>query len=245
MSKRNNNIQIPALSVNLTKLRSQFRLTQEEMAEKLSELSGGLCSITGVTLASYEQGNRLPSLNVLYWICKLFNVSLDALLDLKPSNEPYLTEPEQEDVVDVIPQCGRRINTKDLYKYDTLPVYVKSTDHSIGEGWAVLDYPNRRFIFSTGIYPYSQKIEVYAYPPKESKYMNGKALTPLTLPEVLNQTIVWVDMLGTEPYTSGKYNGWYRHNEDRSALVNISNSLTLLYGGIGIAFNAYNIEHKI
>lgn len=245
MSKKNNNIQIPALSVNLTKLRSQFRLTQDELVEKLIDLSGGLCSITGVTLAAYEQGNRLPSLNVLYWICKLFNISFDTLLGLSPSGEPYLTENAvPEDDADVIPQCGRRINAKDLYKYDTLPVYVKTTDYSIGEGWAVFDYPNKRFIFSTGIYPYSQKVEVYAYPPKESQYMNGKTLTPLTLTQVLNESIVWVDMLGAEPYTSGRYNGWYKHNEDHSALINVSNSLTLLYGGIGIAFNAYKIEYK-
>lgn len=245
MATKSNDSTIPSLSINLTHLRSKVRLTQEEFAERLSEISGGACVISSQTIAAFEQGRRTPTTTILYWICKCFNMSFDALLGLHPSDEPQESAPlKQPDTEDVIPQCGRKINAKDLYKYDKLPVYVKAPDNSFREGWAILDYPSKRFIFSTYMCSYNPRMEIYAYPPKESAYFNGQLLTPLTIPQVQNLPIVWVEMLNADPFIAGRYNGWYRHNEDKSALVNVSNSLVLLYSGLGISYNAYNIDSK-
>lgn len=58
---------------NLKDLRNNSNLTQSEIAKKLN--------ITQGTYGNYELGNREPNFDVLLQISKLFNISIDLLLN--------------------------------------------------------------------------------------------------------------------------------------------------------------------
>ena len=49
---------------------------------------------------------------------------------------------------------------------------------------------------------------------------------------------VWVEMITSDSNISARYNGWYRHNEDRSCLIS-GLGLTLPYDGLGVSYYAY------
>lgn len=229
------------LSTNLTKLRASLQLTQEQFAAKLVEGTDGIIKISPLTISAYESGERIPTTVNLYWIAKVFHVSVDTLLGLD-NQEVSGTMPAEKEAVDgdpVIPDYGQRIRVKDLIKYDKMPVYVKSPDKSFREGWAIVAYNDERLVFSDRWYPFSSQVEIYTYPPKNSEYISGRRLAPLTYKDCISAKLVWVELLGADPYVEGQYKGWYVHNETHTALINQANGLTLPYTGIGISYNAY------
>ena len=60
------------LSVQIANLRTQNRLTQAQLAKKLC--------ISASALGMYEQGRRVPSLELLVKMAQYFHVSLDYLI---------------------------------------------------------------------------------------------------------------------------------------------------------------------
>lgn len=65
---------------NLTYLRKYNKMTQLELAEKLN--------YSDKAISKWENGESVPSVEVLYKLSKIYNVSLDSLVGEKPTNEP-------------------------------------------------------------------------------------------------------------------------------------------------------------
>ena len=65
-------------SENLKKLRKQFHLSQQELADRLN--------IGRSTLANYEQGKREPNFETLELFCDFFNVDMNILLSENSQN---------------------------------------------------------------------------------------------------------------------------------------------------------------
>ena len=55
-------------------LRRQQKLTQEELAEQLS--------ISASFMGHLERGSRIPSVETIVRLCKLYHASADAILDV-------------------------------------------------------------------------------------------------------------------------------------------------------------------
>ena len=66
-------------SEKFKKLRQAYGLTQVKMADKLN--------VSASAIGMYEQGRRKPDSDMLKKICKVFNVSVDYLLDVTVNNE--------------------------------------------------------------------------------------------------------------------------------------------------------------
>lgn len=66
-------------SEKFKKLRQAYGLTQVKMADKLN--------VSASAIGMYEQGRRKPDSEMLKKICKVFNVSVDYLLDVTVNNE--------------------------------------------------------------------------------------------------------------------------------------------------------------
>ena len=60
------------LSIQLINLRKQNKLSQSQLAKELN--------ISASALGMYEQGRRMPSLDILVRISEYFHVSLDYLI---------------------------------------------------------------------------------------------------------------------------------------------------------------------
>lgn len=70
---------------NLTYLRKYNKMTQLELAEKLN--------YSDKAISKWENGESVPSVEVLYKLSKIYNVSLDSLVGEKPTNEPAVITP--------------------------------------------------------------------------------------------------------------------------------------------------------
>lgn len=60
------------LSYRITQLRRSIGLNQSELAQKLH--------LSPSTIGMYEQGRRVPNVDILIQMSRIFNVSLDYLL---------------------------------------------------------------------------------------------------------------------------------------------------------------------
>ena len=70
---------------NLTYLRKHNKMTQLELAEKLN--------YSDKAISKWENGESIPSVEVLCKLSKIYNVSLDSLVGEKASNEPVVVTP--------------------------------------------------------------------------------------------------------------------------------------------------------
>lgn len=230
------------LSSNLSKLRASLKMSQEQFANTLRKETDGNIDLSPITISAYESGERVPPTINLYWIARVFRVSVDALLGLSADGDITGVVPERKDnntPIPVVPDYGLKIRVKDLEKYDRQPVYVKSTDKEFRDGWAIVSLKRRTLVFSDFQCSFSSHLEYYNYPPKDAEYISAKGLAPLTYSALVNNSIVWVEMLSGDGYIKGQYNGWYVHNENHTALINKANGLVLPYAGIGVSYNAF------
>ncbi len=66
-------LNLETIGSKITKLRKEFKLTQLELAEKIY--------VTPQAVSKWEKGKSIPSIEVLIELTKLFNISIDYLLD--------------------------------------------------------------------------------------------------------------------------------------------------------------------
>jgi transcriptional regulator with XRE-family HTH domain len=79
-----------SVSENMKHLRKRFKITQNELAERLK--------ISPSTVAMYERGYREPNIEMLQKMADIFSVDINYLLGYKPKDnpteEPKLTDGE-------------------------------------------------------------------------------------------------------------------------------------------------------
>lgn len=228
----------------LAQLRANAHLSQRELAAALSEVMGtdSSESISSITISAYERGNRMPIVNTLIAIATYFNVSLDYLTGLDERSEiKKVNDTPQKDLPFVEPDI--LIGVREYKKYHNNPVYVMTpNEKNLRNRWGILDYEKRRIVFTDLILPLTPDLKLFQYKPIEAQYLDVSFKQPLTIAPLCEATKpVWCEMLNGDSYIKGLYNGWYRHNENHTALINENNGLVLPYGGCGISYNAYSL----
>lgn len=95
------------LSENLKRIRKKSGYTQQEIAERLS--------VAQATVANYERGVRIPDIDTLIELSKIFGVSMDELIgvqthpDRKPSDSSRW-ERAMDQYADMSPEEQKRID---------------------------------------------------------------------------------------------------------------------------------------
>lgn len=229
----------------LSNERAKKGLTQKEVVEGIAALISDSADekLSPLTYAAYEQGQRLPSSTTLYMIALFFNASIDYLLGLTDEKIPVKTDTGEGDCPIFDP--GVIIAPRDYSKHHNRPVYIVGPSNAFEDKWGILDYENNQILCSDATYELSPIFKLYALPPLESLYPNRMLKNPLTYSQLMDVNnrdgVFWVNMLTSDKFVQGKYNGWYVHNEDASALINRENSLVLSYTGIRKAYNVYKL----
>lgn len=80
-----------SLSLKVKALRESSALTQEELAFK--------CDVSWRTISNLERGLVIPDLVMLYNISRIFNVSIDSLLDLNISDNKSRSRLDKEQYI--------------------------------------------------------------------------------------------------------------------------------------------------
>ncbi len=223
----------------LALLREQAGYGQEEFAVRFSEYINASKFYKGVTVSAWETGRKTPSINSLKQMCSFFNVTSDYLLGL--SDDPGQSGGSNEKSDNHL-SPSTLIRKKDYSSYDQEPVFIVFPNKEFENCWGLMDFPKQRMITSSHIFQFGAvKYELYNYFPLNEKAANYKQHRPLSMMQLLNAKKVYVGMVSAEAKIRAKYDGWYRHNEDRTFLVN-SLGLVLPYDGLGISYNAYSAE---
>lgn len=222
-------------------LRKKKKFTQAGLCEGLKKVHPAVGNITSINISSYESGARMPSVEKLIAFSIFFGVTVDYLLGVSDTPVNEATLESSEDSLNNLPVPDTLIKQAELSKFHEMPVFVVAPDMEIHNRWALLDYFNKRLVFSNEIYPLSDRLKLYCHVPLSSAYAEYNLPKPLSFTQLWDHELLWIEAMSPDRQIKGKYSGWYRHNEDKSALVNCSNGLALPYTGLGISFNAYDL----
>lgn len=93
------------------------KVTQSDLGERISEMLGEENPISGSSIAQWEKGTSLPTLDKLAAVCSILRVQSDTLLQLaEPSSRPpeflahaaALPEPLQEALLQIVSHLAEK-----------------------------------------------------------------------------------------------------------------------------------------
>lgn len=230
-------------------------LTQGKLAVLIADTGKRARPYTIGTISQWELGRKKPSLDTLKAIADVLGVSFFYLTGAASSMDPNakpdpVPETEEESTAKgrEIPRTvkSEKIPLIDYAYYDKKPVFVVFPNKEFVDQWGILDM--KRKVVSTlvgkisllnhtiSLFPY----ETYAYPAYKKRVAK-----PIPMANLDSAHQVWIEMNSSDDAVRNLYNGWYIHNQNHSALINIANNLVLSYAGYGVAYRAYNEPYDI
>lgn len=235
---RKNNI----LGTRLRMARIDANMSQEELTYHLQEYLDQPEPLSVLAISAYENGTRLPHITTIVGFSKILDVSVDYLVgadSVKYRKKPIKFSNEENDENEPIPEFDLLIRRQNYEVYDGYPVFVKSSSELISDRWGILDYNNKQIVFKEKKIPLHTDMKLYRMKPLNASYIDYTTSKPLNMHRLLSEKIMWVIPFAVDDLAVEKYKGYYRHNEEHSMLINITNGLTLPYTGLGISYNAF------
>ena len=218
----------------------QTESDQNKFAARLSELTGKPLSVTSVSL--WLTGRRNIPRKYAPYIAEIFGVTEAYLFGF--TSDPHST------IVEEIPEGDEtfyEIIPSQLYAYEGKPVYITFGAFEHEDGWAIYNRKRQLFIFQddtlkeTTIKKIGAKIYVRDISDLRDPLIHRKALDYRGLMEAKEG--VYIIMNTSNVAIRNLYNGWYRHNENHTALIN-KEGLALPYEGLKKAYQAYTYNEK-
>lgn len=224
----------------LALLRHEKGLTQQELANVLSELESRAKSYSLLSVSGWESGDKYPSMNTVITMCEYFNVSADYLLGFTddPRNNNVVSAAKPDAESDQHPNY--LVTYNNLKAFHKEPIYVVFNDKSAEDSWGIYDAVKNRIVFSNQFLYITKELNCtyYAKIPDELASPKYNLKKRLTMGQLIKAKKVWVEMRTTSDFVRAQYNGWYRINETGTCLIN-SMGLTLTFDGLNISYSAY------
>ena len=242
------------LGTRIASARKAKGYTQGQLATLIADTGRRSHPYTIGAISQWELGRKKPSIDTLKSIADVLGVSLFYLTgatgSMDPNAKPEQIEEESEPVPkgQEVPRTvkSEKIPLVDYIYYDKKPVFVVFPNKEFADQWGILDM-KRKVIsalvgkisllnHSVSLFPY----EVYSYPAYKKRVAK-----PIPMANLDKAHQVWIEMNSSDDAVRSLYNGWYIHNQNHTALINISNNLILTYSGYGVAYRAYNEPYDI
>lgn len=225
------------IATRLTSARKKIDMTQGQFADEISEIVGDK-KISCSLISSWENGRRNIPTKYVDAIAEILGVTKEYLYGL--TDDATSREIDNE-----IKISKSEIPYEDLCKYDRLPVYVEFIDYSHEGGWGIyikhenyIMLPDFIFKVGTGERTKHKNVRFYIMAP-EYIIPNINGRISMDYAKMMNRKKVFVKMNTADPAIRNKYNGWYRHNEDHTALINAV-GYVLPYEGLNVSYSAYS-----
>lgn len=252
-----NPIKERVIPMRIVILREKMGLKQTEFVEALNE-KYDICNLSVSSISTWETGRRPISLKYVPILMDFFNVSRAYLYGLVDDEHKELSDIEIAEIINGVninsapsgQEQGRNImdkfeiSSKDLFKFHMCPVYVEFPVLYGINGWAIYDDCQKEFTFpdrkvsTSYFYQHPNEVKYYSIRCEyDSKYDLGHKT--LSFKSAMESTRVYIRMISPSMQVRALYDGWYRHNENRTAFIN-SRGLVLPYEGIGTAYNAFS-----
>lgn len=234
------NMNVNKLASRIVILRTESGLTQKDFAIKISEFANKKTYFSPLTIASWEQGQKTPSCEMLVCLALYFGVTVDYLVGLNDSRDGETIVLKKVDDED--PVCKKVMETKipthELPLYDGQPVYVVFNQKQYRDQWGILDYDTQTVFLAGHRVTMSPTCDYYSYV-VPSYLMQRPERRALTYSNMMSAKKIWIELTTMNSDIKAQYDGWYHHNENKTALINAI-GLTLPYDGLEISFKAYS-----
>ena len=224
----------------VSKCRINNNWSQKEFGHRLSELSPKENEVSQSMVSMWETRDRAISMVYLEPLSQLLGVTTDYLMGLT-DDEQGLHEEKPG-----LNYTKDEIEYWELYAYDEQPVYVDFSETLAHKnGWAIYNRASDIFVFSNDI------IKVTECEKNKAKYFTTdisrlddplEQKKALSLQELMNKEPIYIQMLSADRTVRALYDGWYHHNENKTALIN-NECLVLPYSGLKKAYSAYGYSY--
>lgn len=213
--------------IRICHARAKVGLTQKEFAIQIRERIPSDRHLSTSIISAWETGRRRCPEKYAEAIATICGVTTAFLF-------------AEED----IPQASisQRVEIESLSNYDGLPVFVEYNNFQRENGWGIVSVETSTVVFKDYIIDWNElskqsvsiyeKADMYCVPNKELFHRK------LELRHLLEAELVYIVMCSSDDTVKALYNGWYRHNETHTALIN-SEGCVLPYNGLGVSFMAY------
>lgn len=234
------------LAERIKVLRQEKGYNQSEFALDFSRYIGRNNDYSLTTISAWELGRKTPSLQVLYKLSDYFGCSIDYICGKtnirNGKADDYTIDDKTTEERDLLVKDSiLELKQEDYRSYDKMPVFVTFKNLEYKNQWALLDYEDKQLLFFNEIIPLGKyPITLYVYPLPNEMYMNFWKIHAYSYPQLMQASRFWIEIYSNDDELRGKYNGWYTHNEDRSAIINVNNGLTLPYSGLSVSYVAYH-----
>ncbi len=227
----------------LALLRNEKGMTQDDLAKLLSEIEGRKKSYSLLTISAWETGDKCPTLPTFILLCDIFNVSADYLTGRNNDAQNKNIASASPDNYAGENKPSYLVTFNDLHKFDGEPIYVVFNDKKSKDRWGILDWTKKQIAFTSAYMSLNKALNCVYYSniPESQQIPKHNLKKRLSMNQLLSANRVWIEMISADEHVKGRYNGWFRNNEDKSNLINAS-GLTLPYEGLNISFNAYSSE---
>ena len=228
----------------LALLRNQKKLTQEDLANIISDSVNRKRGYSLLSVSGWETGDKQPTIEVLCVLCEYFNVTPNYLLgfDDDPGSSEAVAATVKTKKKDVI-KPDYLITYNKLPKFDGEPIYVVFNDRQSTNRWGILNMAKERIVFGGDYITIRKDLNCTYYTniPEDEKRPQYGVKKRLALSQVIKSDRVWIEMMTPDKEIKGMYNGWFRNNETHTCLINAI-GLTLPYDGLSKSYNAYSGE---
>lgn len=222
------------IGTRLADLRSEKKLTQEQFCVAFAEFCGSSDTHFTPTVSAWEQNRRFPTINTLVQLAMFYNSSVDYLFGLSDEKHPGRGNQSLDKIRSVV--ASDCIIPKTNYSmYDGCPVYVSFINNVHLNQWGILNYKKNKVMCKDFVVSISVEITLYSM--ANSFPMNRTPLSSIQL--LLKNDFVLIEMKSIDPAVYEKYNGRYRHNEDKTMLIKLDTGLTLPYTGLDESYYAF------
>lgn len=216
------------IALKLSKLRNEKGINQETFAIELAEMCGRNKPFSISLISHYESGRKPVPADLLPYIAKYYGVPLEDFIDPAKTDASVSIDPNIE------------LSFDSLFKMDKKPIFVSFPNHEYENQWGIYNHAEHKIYFMTFVIEIDKNTNIlyYASTPHFLITRSIDGQKPYDFTKLMKAERVWVEMISSDPHIQGRYNGWFRHNETRTNLVN-PYGLTLPYEGLGVSYNAY------
>ena len=224
------------VSDRVGRLLALSNMNQNELATRIAGITQKNLSATTISL--WLTGNRSIPIKYLSPLCEIFGVSEPYLLGLSDGyNDSYenVKEKKEEEIT------LYEIDPWQLYAYDGQPIFVVFKHFEHENEWALYNRNKRVFVFCNEVIKEAnlKTAEVQFYTKDITKLVDPLVQRKsLDYASFMNSDKVYIEMNTANLSIQSLYNGWYKHNENHTALIN-SQGLVLPYDGFKKAYLAY------
>lgn len=221
----------------LAQLRNESNYTQAEVMRLLKEYTNGQSTASISQYSSWECGRRSVPQRYIEPLANIFDVTIDYLCGLSSDKDGLIQEKS------ILSRDEEEIAYEQLHLYDKQPIFLVFLNYEHENAWGIYDHSKNTvncldYEYKISINQ-SQNVRFYAFIPRfvSTPPSTIKAMDILSM---LSYSHVYIEVNSSDKNIQKEYNGWYKHNETRTALIN-AKGLILPYDGLNYSYTAYHL----